>query len=93
MGVPCFTGTLASNMIRRTGALAVFGVAERVPGGFVLRYELAEDAIYDQDTALSLAALNRGIEACLHHCVAQYQWEYKRFRVRPKKGPGLYRDL
>ena len=93
MGVPCFTGTLASNMIRHTGALAVFGFAQRVPGGFVLRYELAEEAIYDEDTAVSLAALNRGIEACLQHCVAQYQWEYKRFRVRPKKGPGLYRDL
>jgi KDO2-lipid IV(A) lauroyltransferase len=93
MGVPCFTGTLASNMIRRTGALAVFGFAQRVPGGFVLRYELAQDGIYDEDTALSLAALNRGIEACLSHCVPQYQWEYKRFRQRPRKGPGLYRDL
>jgi KDO2-lipid IV(A) lauroyltransferase len=92
MWVPCFTGTLASNMIRRTGALAVFGFAQRVPGGFVLRYELAEEGIYDEDTALSLAALNRGIEACLSDCVAQYQWEYKRFRQRPRQGPGLYRD-
>ena len=93
MGQPCFTGTLASNMIRRTGALAVFGFAERVPGGFIVRYSLAEESIYDADTAISLAALNRGVEACVRQCVEQYQWEYKRFRVRPKQGPGVYDDL
>jgi KDO2-lipid IV(A) lauroyltransferase len=93
MGVPCFTGTLASNLIRRTGALAVFGYAERVRGGFIVRYELADAAIYSEDTALSLAALNCGVEACLVRCAEQYQWEYKRFRVRPRQGPRLYDDL
>ena len=93
MGRPAFTGTLASNMIRRTGALAVFGFARRVPGGFELHYLPAEDALYDEDTATSLAALNRGVEACVRHCVEQYQWEYKRFRVRPADGPGVYDDL
>ena len=93
MGIECFTGTLASNMIRRTGALAVFGFAERVPGGFILRYLPAEEAIYDADDSVSLAALNRGVETCLRHCVAQYQWEYKRFRVRPKQGPGHYEGI
>ncbi len=93
MGVPCFTGTLASHMIRRTGALAVFGFALRVPGGFELVYEPAEEAIYDADTSVSLAALNRGVERCVRQCVEQYQWEYKRFRVRPRQGPGVYDDL
>ena len=93
MGVSCFTGTLASNMIRRTGALAVFGFAERVPGGFVVRYLPAEDAIYDADNSVSLAALNRGVAVCVEHCTAQYQWEYKRFRVRPRQGPGNYEGL
>ncbi|MEH6580645.1 MAG: lysophospholipid acyltransferase family protein [Halioglobus sp.] len=90
IGVPCFTGTLASNMIRRTGALAVFVYAKRVPGGFEVRYELAEDDIYDKDTAVSLAAMNRGVEQCIRSCVEQYQWEYKRFRVRPRIGKGVY---
>lgn len=93
MGQPCFTGTLASNMIRRTGALAVYSFSERVPGGFVVRYRAAEEAIYDDDTSVSLAALNRGVEACVRQCVEQYQWEYKRFRVRPRQGPGVYDDL
>jgi len=93
MGIPCFTGTLACNIIRRTGALAIFGSAQRVPGGFVVRYELADPEIYDEDTAVSLAALNRGVETCLRRCVEQYQWEYKRFRVRPSDGPGFYDDM
>lgn len=93
MGIPCFTPTLASNMIRRTGALAVFGFAERVPGGFILRYLPAEPDIYDGDDRVSLLALNRGVEACVRYCVPQYQWEYKRFKVRPRKGPDVYQDL
>lgn len=93
MGIPCFTPTLASNMIRRTGALAVFAFARRVPGGFTLHYFPAEQAIYNKDDTISLAALNRGVEACVRQCIEQYQWEYKRFRVRPKDGPGVYDDL
>ncbi|MFT4826184.1 MAG: KDO2-lipid IV(A) lauroyltransferase [Halioglobus sp.] len=93
MGVTCFTGTLASNMIRRTGALAVFGYARRVPGGFVIHYEAADPDIYDEDTAVSLIALNRGVERALQSCVEQYQWEYKRFRVRPRDGIGLYDSI
>lgn len=93
MGVRCFTGTLASNMIRRTGAVALFGYARRVPGGFTIHFLPAEPGIYDEDTAVSLAAMNRGVEACVRQCPAQYQWEYKRFKVRPREGPGVYADL
>ncbi len=93
MGVRCFTPTLASNMIRRTGALAVFGFAERVPGGFIVRYLPADEGIYDDDNQVSLRALNDGVERCVRHCIEQYQWEYKRFRVRPAEGPGVYDDL
>ena len=92
-GVEAFTSTLASKMIRRTGALVVFGFARRVPGGFDIRYRSAEPDIYDDDLAVSLAALNRGVEGCVSHCVEQYQWVYKRFRVRPSNGPGVYDDL
>lgn len=93
MGVPCFTGTLASNMIRRTGALAVFGVARRVSGGFIMRYFPAEEGIYDPDDQVSVDALNRGVEACVALCPEQYQWEYKRFRVRPREGASVYDGL
>ncbi len=90
-GVPCFTGTLSSNMIQRSGALALFAYAKRIPGGFQVNYLPAEDAIYSEDIEVSVAALNRGVEQCVRECVEQYQWEYRRFRVRPKQaGPRHY---
>lgn len=93
MNVTCFTGTLACKVIQRSGALAVFGFAQRVPGGFYIRYLPAEDAIYSSDMAHSLAAMNRGVETCLRYCPEQYQWEYKRFRERPASQPGPYNAL
>jgi KDO2-lipid IV(A) lauroyltransferase len=93
MGIPCFTGTLAINMIQRTGALAVFGFAMRVAGGFEVHYLPAGDDIYDADPDIALRALNRGVETCLQHCVEQYQWEYKRFKTRPPADPEFYAEL
>lgn len=90
MNIPCFTGTLACKVIQRSGALAVFGFAQRVPGGFHIRYLQAEGAIYSSDMAHSLAAMNRGVETCVRYCPEQYQWEYKRFRERPAQHPGPY---
>lgn len=93
MNIPCFTGTLASKVIQRSGALAVFGFAQRVKGGFRIRFLPAEDDIYSADLERSLAALNRGVEACLRCCPEQYQWEYKRFRQRPAAYPDHYENL
>jgi KDO2-lipid IV(A) lauroyltransferase len=52
-----------------------------------------EEAVYSEDMSISLAALNRGIESCVRRCAEQYQWEYKRFRVRPRAGRDLYADV
>lgn len=93
MNIPCFTGTLASKVIQRSGATAFFGFAQRVKGGFHIRFLPAEEAIYSADLERSLAALNRGVETCLRHCPEQYQWEYKRFRQRPAVYPDYYRNL
>lgn len=90
MGVPCFTGTLAARLLQRTGALAVTGCAERIAGGFALRYRLADQAVYSEDMQQALVAINDEVESCLRGCPEQYQWEYKRFRVRPRRGPGVY---
>lgn len=86
MGVPCFTMTFASKLLHRTGAAAFFGFAERVHGGFRVHFLPAEEALYSDDLNVSLRALNDGVEACLRRCPEQYQWEYKRFRTRPR-GP------
>lgn len=84
MGVPCFTATLASKLLARSGAAAFFGFAERISGGYRIHYLPAEDALYSEDMQRSLLALNDGVEMCLRHCPEQYQWEYKRFRTRPR---------
>jgi KDO2-lipid IV(A) lauroyltransferase len=90
MGIPCFTMTLASKLLARSGATAFFGFAERVPGGYRLHYLPADQAIYSDDIQVSLRALNDGVEQCLRICPEQYQWEYKRFRVRPREAPDYY---
>lgn len=93
MGIPCYTGSLAVQMIQRTGALAVFGFAKRVPGGFEVIYLKADEALYSEDLDTALTALNAGVERCVSYCPAQYQWEYKRFKTRPPKEPEFYAKL
>jgi KDO2-lipid IV(A) lauroyltransferase len=80
-GEPTLTMTLATKLLRRSGARAVCAYCKRLPGG---RYELyfrpASEAIYDTDLATSLAGLNASVEACVRECPEQYQWEYRRFK-------------
>ena len=64
-----------------TGALAVFGFAQRISGGFQIRYLPASEKIYSEDISESFIALNTGVEKCISYCPEQYQWEYKRFRT------------
>jgi Kdo2-lipid IVA lauroyltransferase/acyltransferase len=81
---------LPVELLRRSGALALFCFARRVPGGFVVHFIAPEDALYDADNAVALRALNRGVESCLALAPAQYQWTYKRFRTRPRQRPDRY---
>lgn len=89
MGIPTFTMTLASKLLAKSGAQAFFGFAERIAGGYRLHYIPADAGIYSADMQTSLQALNNGVERCVRMAPAQYQWEYKRFRVRPR-GPVDY---
>ncbi len=90
-GRPALTMTLAHNLLQRTGCRCVFGVGKRVAGGFELIFLPAEEAIYSSAQSISLAALNRGVEACIAEAPEQYQWEYKRFRMQPEGKSTLYR--
>ena len=90
-GHPTLTMTLGFNLIQRTGCKVVFGFAKRLPEGFELVLLPAEQAIYSDEAKVSLAALNRGVEACIAEAPEQYQWEYKRFRRGPEGKTGIYR--
>ncbi|TGD72810.1 bacitracin ABC transporter permease [Mangrovimicrobium sediminis] len=93
MGVRCFTPTLACQMIRRSGATAVVGTALRTARGFRVIYTAAEPDVASEDIHTALQAMNRGVAAAVAQAPAQYQWEYKRFKVRPREGRDVYHDL
>ncbi|AMX01186.1 lysophospholipid acyltransferase family protein [Microbulbifer thermotolerans] len=89
-GRPALTMTLAYNLLQRTGCRCVFGFGKRVEGGFELVFLPAEQAIYSDEQKVSLAAMNRGVEACIAEAPEQYQWEYKRFRKQPEGKSRIY---
>ncbi|EED36783.1 lipid A biosynthesis lauroyl acyltransferase [Luminiphilus syltensis NOR5-1B] len=93
MGVTCATTSLGCSLIRRSGAVALMGVALRVPGGFKIRYVKPDPSIYSEDLAVSLTTMNREVEKLLRGWDAQYQWQYKRFRTRPHEGTDHYLHL
>jgi KDO2-lipid IV(A) lauroyltransferase len=84
--------TLPSNLLQKTGAQALFGCAFRVGRGkgFRIVFRAADPEIYAKDLSVSLAAMNRGVEAFVRECPQQYQWEYKRFKVQPEGLPRRY---
>lgn len=89
-GHPARTMTLVGNLLQRTDAAAFFVAAIRVKGGWRLRAQLPERALWSSDSQQSLAALNRGVEAIIALAPEQYQWEYKRFRAQPSGSERLY---
>jgi len=86
-GIQTQTMTLLTRLAHRTGAPVLFGFAERVREHgrvvFDIHLQPADPAIAASDAATALRALNAGIEAVARRDPLQYQWNYKRFNVRP----------
>ncbi len=91
-GIPALTMTLLSRLAEKSGAPVFFVYAERLPRGrgFHLHYLRAPPAINSADTETSVRAVNAMVEKCVRSCPQQYQWVYKRFRVRPYNAPSYY---
>jgi len=91
-GVPANTIKLVSRLIGKTGARVLCVCAERLPraNGFRLVVHAADPAIYEEDLQTSVAALNQTVEKMVNRFPQQYQWEYKRFKRRPKGHRSLY---
>lgn len=89
-GVPALTMTLASSLAARTGALVISACAMRCRGGFEVCFEAVPAEVASENTGIAVAALNRAVERCARLDLAQYQWEYKRFKSQPD-GRKLYR--
>ena len=79
--------TLLGRLAARSGARVLVAWCERVPKSspprFSLHVQEAPEAIADADAKRSVAALNAMIEAIARRDLAQYQWTYKRYTLRP----------
>jgi len=96
-GVQALTMTLLPRLAQRSGAIVLFACCERIDWspGFRLRIEAAPPAIAGADAGVGVAALNAAVEAMARRDLAQYQWTYKRYTLRPS-GRGAdnpYRDI
>jgi KDO2-lipid IV(A) lauroyltransferase len=83
-GHPAMTMSLVHSLMGRTQSRVVAVFAMRVKGGFKLITLAANEAIYNEDSLISLRGLNASVESCINLAPAQYQWEYNRFKGLPK---------
>jgi KDO2-lipid IV(A) lauroyltransferase len=91
-GIPASTMVLLSRLAQKTRAAVVFAYAERLARGqgYHLHFLPAPAEIYAEDLTTSATAVNAMVEHCVRACPAQYQWVYKRFRVRPPGAKPFY---
>lgn len=92
MGVEAFSPKLVTRLISKTGAKVVAGFAKRLPDGqgFDIIFIDADEGIYSQDEREAVTAMNRTVETLVAMAPEQYQWEYKRFKTRPKGEKRFY---
>ena len=82
-GHPALTMTLAQQLLRRSGATAIFATALRQPRGFDLSFRLAQ-GLDAEDPRLATKALNAGVEESIASAPDQYLWCYKRYKGQPE---------
>ncbi len=89
---PALSMQLIVKLAKKTGAQVVCGFAKRLPRGqgFEIIFLPADEAIYSDDTQVSVTAMNKSIENCIKHAPEQYQWEYKRFKSGVEGKTRLY---
>ena len=91
-GIPASTMVLLSRLAIKTGAPVMFGYAERLPHGrgYHLHFLPAPADVNRGSLESSAAAVNVMVEQCARAEPEQYQWVYKRFRVRPAGEKSFY---
>ena len=87
------TMLLFSRLAARSGAPALFVIAERLPAarGYRMHFIPASSDVTSSDDLTAASALNRDIERCVRINPAQYQWSYKRFKGQPAGQADPYR--
>lgn len=90
-GVPAYTMTLLGRLAARSGATVLFAWCERLDDDlhFALHLVPAPAEVAADDALAATTALNQAVEAIARRDLAQYQWTYKRYTLRP---PGSGED-
>lgn len=91
-GSAALTDILISRMLKKTQAAIVCCDVIRRDRGFIVRFSEVDEQIYSSDLDESLVALNKTIERVARTTLEQYQWSYKRFRVRPSGCKKIYKN-
>jgi len=91
-GQPAATMVLLSRLAAKSGAAVFFGIAVRLPRGRGFRLHLlpAPPEVASDDNIVAATAVNAMVEQGVRLAPAQYQWIYKRFRVRPAGEAPVY---
>lgn len=91
-GTQAYTMVFLSRLTLKTGAPIIFVWSERLAfgRGYRLHFRPVLAAAYDNDPAVSVAAINQSVEQLIRECPAQYQWNYRRFRTRPAGEAPIY---
>lgn len=84
-GKQALTMTLLNRLAQRTGATVLHAWCQRVSDAprFRICVERADPDIANEDPKIGVAALNRDLERIARRDLAQYQWTYKRYTLRP----------
>jgi len=91
-GIPAYTMVLTARLARKTGATLILAYAERLPrgAGYHLHFHEAPADFASTDPEQAAVMMNQLIEAAVRAHPEQYQWSYKRFRIRPEGAAGVY---
>lgn len=90
-GLPALTATLVHRFAQRAQPVVLLSTAQRVAGGFRIRFLRVDPGIGSADVVTSVAVMNSAIEQLVREEPAQYQWEYKRFKKPPAGSVDIYR--
>ncbi|CAK0765870.1 Kdo2-lipid IVA lauroyltransferase/acyltransferase [Gammaproteobacteria bacterium] len=92
-GISANTMVLLSRLANKNNVPVFFVYAERLPRGqgFHIHFVPGDQGINDTDIERSCACLNAGVEECIRRHPEQYQWSYKRFKIRPEGEADLYK--
>jgi KDO2-lipid IV(A) lauroyltransferase len=91
-GIATNTMTLLSRLAAKSGATVLVVYAERLSWGrgYRLHFIPCGEAVNGSEPIPAATALNAAVEQAVRQTPAQYQWGYKRFRIRPEGEEPIY---